>query len=94
MALRSLAFRDVARFKLDGFRGLEEVVCVGEHEFELSPEPILRREEFGPVFRGDMALSNHMVAVVRMFSSRKSHEPEWKMPVVRKGRFVSGIGTM
>ena len=70
------------------------MICVAEHEFELGPEPILGGGEFGPVFRGEVALSSHMVALVSMFSRRKSQEPEWKMPVVRKGRFVSGRGTM
>ena len=80
--------------KLEIFGNLEEVICVAEHDFELGSEPLLRREEFEGVFVNELGLLNHIVDLFIAFGRKKDKDPQWKMPVIKKGRFVRGRGSM
>jgi hypothetical protein len=87
VALRLEGFIGVTNFLFDVCRELIDVVLVNERRFELGPEPNLKIEGFGKPLP---VVYNNTRDLVKWLQIRKEHHPNWKVPLLSKGRFEKG----
>jgi hypothetical protein len=92
LALRSRGFSHMSRFHFEVFKGLEEIILVGERHFELGPEPQLRREQVGETLLILPNVSSNLDVLERKSQAWKDRCPDWQAPVLSKGIFVKGKG--
>jgi hypothetical protein len=102
LALRSRVFGETSRFNLRHFKGLREIVLVGQDRFvrgqpawrmfNLGKEPTLIERPVSHYFFVDPECMHHMFDLEAKMETWQERFPDWEKPELKFGIFSKGRG--